>query len=178
MPVADLPVEIERKYLVVAPPEDLSGQSSEAIRQGYLDREAGGTSIRLRQRGEAYVLTVKQGSGLRRAEVEVTLGKAQFDALWPLTEGRRLSKTRYYLAHGAHTIECDVFHERLEGLVLAEVEFDSEQAAEAFQPPSWFGRDVTGEDAYGNHALAVQGLPAGAGEQETENGSRGTEGGG
>ncbi len=44
--------------------------------------------------------------------------------------------------------------------VVAEVEFDDEDAARAFTPPPWFGREVTGERGYANRSLSVHGLPA------------------
>jgi adenylate cyclase len=56
-------------------------------------------------------------------------------------------------------IELDVYEDELEGFVIAEVEFDSEQQADDFEPPAWFGREVTGEDAYMNRSLATRGPP-------------------
>jgi CYTH domain-containing protein len=58
------------------------------------------------------------------------------------------------------TIEVDLFAEELEGLVLAEVEFDSEDASDRFEGPDWLGREVTGERAFENECLAEEGLPA------------------
>ena len=49
----------------------------------------------------------------------------------------------------------------LAGLVVAEVEFDDEQAAREFMPPAWFGREVTGEPGWANRSLGVDGLPPG-----------------
>ena len=77
-----------------------------------------------------------------------------FETLWPLTDGRRIEKTRYELPHGDATIELDEFGGQLEGLLLAEVEFDSVEASERFDPPGWLGRDVTGDPAYSNRVLA------------------------
>ena len=57
------------------------------------------------------------------------------------------------------TIELDVFEGALAPLILAEVEFDSEEAANAFCPPDWFGEDVTFSGAYHNSSLSRQGLP-------------------
>ena len=66
----------------------------------------------------------------------------------------RVRKTRYRIPFDDHVIELDQFHDALEGLVLAEVEFDSEEEMAAFEPPDWFGRDVTGDPAYSNASLA------------------------
>jgi adenylate cyclase len=56
-------------------------------------------------------------------------------------------------------VELDVFHDALAGLIVAEVEFDSERALSEFQPPPWFGREVTDDVAYTNAALAGKSRP-------------------
>ena len=110
--------------------------------------------VRLRKSGERYTLTFKRGSGNVREEREVELTATQFDALWPATEGKRLVKTRYEIPLGELTVEIDVYHERHEGLVVAEVEFDEKEAARNFRPPDWLGADVTGDPRYSNQLLA------------------------
>jgi CYTH domain-containing protein len=75
--------------------------------------------------------------------------------LWPLTAGRRIEKTRYRIpASGGQTIELDVYGGHLAGLITAEIEFDSPDAAAAFVPPSWVGREVTDDPSYKNKRLA------------------------
>ena len=100
------------------------------------------------------MLTYKRGTGNVREEREVGLTAEQFDALWPATEGKRLVKTRYEIPFGDRVVEIDVYHDRHEGLVVAEVEFDTEKAANDFQPPDWLGDDVTGDPRYSNQLLA------------------------
>lgn len=148
--------EIERKFLVSVVPDGLG--AGLRLRQGYL-AVSGDTNVRIRDLGDAQVLTVKGGAGMRRVEVELLLSPAQFDALWPLTEGRRLEKTRYRVPIGIHTAELDVFEGDLHGLRLVEVEFDSVTDAQVFQPPDWFGVDVTGEPQWSNASLALNGRP-------------------
>lgn len=148
---------MERKFIVESPP-DLAGVESEPIEQGYLAVGSDG-EVRLRRKGDDHLLTVKRGAGLSRAEEEIELDRAQFEALWPLTEGRRLRKRRHVIPHGDLRIELDVYEDELEGLRVAEVEFPDERAAGAFEPPPWLGADVTGEDAYLNESLAVDGIP-------------------
>ena len=82
------------------------------------------------------------------------LAATQFDALWPATEGKRLVKTRYEIPLAEHVVEIDVYHDRHEGLVVGEVEFDDEERAKNFQPPDWLGDDVTGDPRYSNQLLA------------------------
>jgi CYTH domain-containing protein len=151
-------VEIERKFLVVDFPPDFDPDAGIPIKQGYLS-VADDTEVRIRQKGAWCFLTVKRGSGLSRAEVEIGLEPAQFESLWPATAGRRLEKTRHEVALGRQTAELDQFHGELEGLLTVEVEFDTEEAAAAFDPPSWFGREVTDEKGYANKRLATEGLP-------------------
>ena len=151
--------EIERKFLVDSAPAALDAYPADPIRQGYLPPAQDGTAVRLREQGDAYVLTVKQGAGMRRAEVEVALTPDQFAALWPLTEGRRLEKTRYAIPHGAYTIELDVYHGPLAPLVTAEVEFGSADEGRAFEPPPWMGEEVTDDARYTNLHLALHGAP-------------------
>jgi len=84
----------------------------------------------------------------------------RFAALWPLTDGRRIEKRRYRIPAGdGLTLELDVYHGRLEGLLTAEVEFGSVDDAAAFVPPDWLGRDVTDDPRYKNKRLATDGLP-------------------
>jgi len=100
------------------------------------------------------------GAGLARGEEEVDLAAADFDRLWPLTEGRRVVKTRYLVPlDGGLTAEVDVYEGGLDGLLTAEVEFADEAAAHAFAAPAWMGEDVTGDKRYANQRLATDGRP-------------------
>ena len=146
--------EIERKFLVRELPGDLPSYRSSEISQGYLVSLDNGLQVRLRQSGERYFLTFKRGTGNVREEREVELTAGQFDALWPATEAKRLVKTRYEIPFNDRIVEIDVYHGRHEGLIVAEVEFDDEEAAKTFEPPDWLGDDVTGDPRYSNQLLA------------------------
>jgi CYTH domain-containing protein len=150
-------MEVERKFLVPDPP-DLDGTESDEIEQGYLAVGADG-EVRLRRKAEHRLLTAKRGSGLSREEAEVELDREDFDELWLLTEGRRLRKRRHLIPHGELEIELDVYEGDLEGLVVAETEFASEEEARAFEPPGWIGEEVTGDERYLNETLATRGMP-------------------
>jgi adenylate cyclase len=116
--------------------------------------------VRVRRRAGKAVLTAKAGTGRTRAEEEVAIDAGAFERLWPLTEGRRVEKVRHLIPAGdGLTIELDVYGGALAGLVVAEVEFPDEAAADAFVPPSWLGADVTDDERYKNHRLAVDGRP-------------------
>jgi CYTH domain-containing protein len=153
-------VEIERKFLVGEPPAHLDLHPSDDIEQGYLAITDEGVEVRVRRYGSRPFLTIKSGGGGARVEEELEIDGRRFRSLWQLTEGRRLEKTRYRIpAAGEATIELDVYRGALEGLITAEVEFDSADAAAAFEPPAWFGREVTDDPAYKNQRLATVGLP-------------------
>ena len=153
------PSEIERKFIVTETPPGLAGYPHEAIRQGYLALDPDGTEVRIRQKGERFFQTLKRGGGLQRLEVEILLTRAQFETLWPLTEGRRVEKIRYDIAFEDHVIELDVYDGALTGLLTAEVEFASLEASAAFRPPPWLNREITEDKRYKNKNLAVKGMP-------------------
>ena len=155
-------VEIERKFVTREPPDAELLGAGVAIRQGYLAEE-GKVAVRVRIADDSAVLTVKGGGGLSRTEVEVSISNDDADALWPLTAGRRIEKTRHRVVldgGGGLVAEVDIYAGELMGLCTVEVEFDSEAAATAFSPPAWFGRDVTGQAEWSNAALARHGRPA------------------
>src|SRR5262249_12078834 len=149
-------VEIERKYLLKTMPP-LAGAETVEIEQGYLPGARLVERLR-RQRGaggERLIRSMKLGAGVRRIEVEEECPPELFERLWPLTEGRRVIKTRFKVKDGERTWEIDRFADR--DLVLAEVELPSE--ATPAPPPGWLTgaivREVTGEKAYTNEALAT-----------------------
>lgn len=116
--------------------------------------------MRVRRRDAATWLTVKSGAGRVRVEEEIEIEPERFDRLWPLTEGRRIEKTRYEIpADNGLVIELDVYKGDLDGLVTAEVEFGSEEAAEAYVAPGWLGPDITEDLRYKNQRLARDGAP-------------------
>jgi adenylate cyclase len=156
-------MEIERKFLVRELPADLEQSRSTRIEQGYIAIADDGTEVRVRRRDGAAVLTVKSGGGRSRLEEEIAIDAERFTRLWPLTEGRRLEKTRHLIPTATGlTIELDVYSGVLAGLIVAEVEFGSEDQADAFEPPEWFGAEVTEDARFKNQKLACDGAPANA----------------
>lgn len=151
--------EIERKFLIDPTPGWLERCESERIDQGYLVVVEGEREVRLRRKGDRLSLGVKLGRGRSRDEQEIELSSEQFDALWPLTEGARVRKRRYEIAHGKLTIELDRYEGELDGLAVAEVEFGSEQRSDGFEPPEWFGPELTGDSRWANQSLALHGRP-------------------
>ena len=152
-------VEIERKFVVARTPDPLP--DGERIEQGYLAIAPDGTEVRIRRRAGRSTLTVKSGPAHVRVEEELDIDDRRFEALWPLTEGRRVEKVRHLVPAGdGLVLEVDVYEGDLAGLVVAEVEFPSEAAADAWAPPAWLGDEVTTDERYKNHHLAIDGIPA------------------
>lgn len=152
-------IEIERKFVLAAAPPGIEQHPSERIQQGYLAIAADGVEVRVRRQGRTAALTVKSAPGEIRVEEEIAIDSRRFEALWPLTQGRRVSKTRYLVALGAHTVELDVYDDALAGLVTAEIEFSSHALSADFVAPPWLGREVTGDARYANRTLATDGAP-------------------
>lgn len=151
--------EIERKFLVATLPADRLQGPGERIEQGYVAIDAS-AEVRVRRRGEQLTLTIKSAPARTRVEEELDIDEGQFESLWRLSDGRRIVKTRHLLEHDGATIELDEYHDALAGLVTAEVEFESEEASDAFDPPPWLGREITGDPRYANQTLATDGPPS------------------
>ena len=145
-------IETERKFLVKGEFKYLAVKKIEII-QAYLSATPDKT-IRLRITGEKAFLTVKTKAKLNsisRNEWEVEIpGKDAMEMMDICIPGR-VVKTRYLVPAGKHTIEVDVFHEKNEGLVVAEIELSNED--ELFEKPEWLGEEVTGNPMYFNSNL-------------------------
>jgi len=150
-----MPVEIERKFLVVDDTWRWEVSRHRAMQQGYLGAPGGKASIRVRLEGKRALLNVKAAvMGAVRAEYEYEI---------PLEEGRemfenlcigRLEKTRHYIDRDGLTWEVDEFHGDNDGLIVAEVELIDPQ--QEIPRPSWLGREVTDEPKYYNHSLSLK----------------------
>jgi len=154
-----MPHEIERKFLVKELPADLENSPHNEIIQGYLIITDNDIEVRIRKKGDKYFETVKAGSGLVRKESEKEIPKEAFWDHWPLTERKRVEKVRYEILYNSKLIELDIYSGELQGLVVAEVEFDSEEDSGHFTPPDWFGEEVTHDERYKNKNLALRGKP-------------------
>lgn len=146
-------MEIEKKYLIHKLPNDLETYPRKKIQQAYLCTDP---VVRIRKQDEEYILTYK-GKGLMvREEYNLPLNQEAYEHLLQKADGIILTKTRYLLPLPQElTIELDVFDAPYENLRLAEVEFSSEEEANAFVPPEWFGEDVTFSKKYHNSVLSL-----------------------
>ena len=165
-------MEIERVWLLSGMPELPSHAEALTIRQGYLpigdpddpfpaDPEFVPETGRIRSiqgsdGDRSHVHTIKRGDGLVRVERERPITSVAFEAAWPATAGRRLSKTRWRVPEGDLTWEIDQF-DHLD-LVLAEVELGDPE--ESVKIPDWLAghllREVTDEPAFRNAEIAAR----------------------
>ncbi len=148
-----MPLEIERKFLVLDDSYKNLATSSSHIKQGYIYSGKGKT-IRVRIRDERGYLTIKGPSdkaGLCRYEWEKEVDLHDAEELMRLCEPGIIDKTRYIIPSGKHTFEVDEFFGENQGLVMAEVELISEE--EPFEKPPFIGEEVTGDRRYYNSHL-------------------------
>ena len=169
-------IEIERKWLLEQMP-DIAVHRPEKIHeitQSYLPV----SGLRLRQKDDSYLVTLKSSGRIARSEWEEALPKWAYQELLGQATAS-LRKTRYVFHDDGQLLELDVYHDELEGLITIEAESiteldaalstterqeqinAAETAAEAYNLPDWISGaiDVTEDKAYSNHSLAAKGLP-------------------
>ena len=146
-------MEIERKFLVKYVPDNISEYVHHEVSQGYIYTSP---VIRIRRSDGRFYLTVKSDGFLKREEFEIDITEEAFKDLSLKCEGNIISKTRYKIPlEDGLTAELDVFHGAFEGLMYVEVEFPTEEAANSFIVPDYFGRDVTESEGYQNSTLSA-----------------------
>ncbi|CAA9199365.1 CYTH domain-containing protein [Flavobacterium collinsii] len=147
-------VEIERKFLVKSADFKEQAFTQNKIAQGYLSAVPERT-VRVRIKGERGFITIKgishQG-GMSRFEWENEIPLDEALELLKLCEKGKIEKTRYEIKSGKHIFEVDEFYGENEGLVMAEVELESE--TEPFEKPDWLGEEVTDDPRYYNAYLS------------------------
>lgn len=158
-------MEIERKFTLKQLPEKLESYPYHTIEQAYLNTSP---VVRVRQQDDSYYLTYKGSGMMSREEYNLPLDKESYQHLLQKADGNVISKKRYIipLEHPQFTsdfvplstpelvIELDVFAPPFAPLIMAEVEFPSEEMANAFLPPDWFDEDVTMNPEYHNSNMS------------------------
>jgi adenylate cyclase len=147
-------VEIERKFLVISDAFKSDVLRQNHIAQGYLS-SAPERAVRVRIKGEKGYLTIKgktNESGLSRFEWEKEIPVAEAKELLQLCEKGVIEKIRYEIQVGRHIFEVDEFYGENKGLIMAEVELQSE--TETFETPIWLGEEVTNDNRYYNSYLS------------------------
>ena len=146
-------IEIERKFLVKEKPFSIAKRSLK-INQGYIINEKSKV-IRVREKGDDYFLTIKGNNiGISRLEYDFPISKEDAkELMFHFCKTTLIEKTRHYIEHKGHTWEVDEFHGKNNGLIVAELELESED--EKFKIPDWVGEEVTQDDRYYNMNLAI-----------------------
>lgn len=139
--------EFELTFLAKKLPDGFSTNlPSKEILDIYIPQHVDHAILRIRKSGESYEITKKQpvseNDSSHQIENTIPLTKDEFDELATLT-GKRLRKIRYYYCENEVNYEIDVFRDALEGLVVVDVEFDSNDSKALFETPSWILTDVT-----------------------------------
>lgn len=143
--------EIERKFLVVGEFKDQAYNHTH-IQQGYIASGKGRT-VRVRIRDDKGYLTIKGPSGvdgLARYEFEKEIDLEDARDLMRICEPGIIDKVRYLVKSpdGRHTWEVDEFHGENEGLIMAEIELESDN--DPYEKPDFIGREVTGDRRFYN----------------------------
>lgn len=159
-------MEIERKFTVKKLPDSLSQYPCRIIEQAYLNTDP---VVRIRRQDNDYYLTYKGKGLMAREEYNLPLNELSYYHLRDKADGNVISKKRYVIPieHPTFVSDCkenvdqislcvelDIFDEPFAPLVIAEVEFPSEETANAFVPLDWFDQDVTNDPSYHNSNLS------------------------
>ncbi|WP_075291218.1 CYTH domain-containing protein [Pararhizobium arenae] len=150
--------EIERKFLVSNDRWRRQADGGTSMKQAYIvamdDR-----SVRVRISGgkRAQLTTKISKTKLIREEFEYDIPLDDAEDMMRQAIGIVIEKTRYRIPTAGFIWEIDVYHGDLSGLIVAEVEMNSENDRPLI--PDWIGREVTGNYRYSNHYLALEGLP-------------------
>ena len=158
-------MEIERKFTLKKLPENLETYPCHIIEQAYLNTSP---VVRIRQQDDSYYLTYKGNGLMAREEYNLPLDKPSYQHLLQKADGNVISKKRYVIplenpqftddfisfSTPELVIEHDIFEPPFAPLIMAEVEFPSEEMANAFLPPDWFDEDVTMNPEYHNSNMS------------------------
>ena len=150
-----MPLEIERKFLLANDAWRREVTRTRVMRQGYLGTPGGRASIRVRLDENEARLNIKAAVvGSSRAEYDYDMPPAEAQEILDTLCVGRVDKTRHYVERDGVTWEIDEFHGDNDGLIVAEIELDEIQ--QQFVHPQWLGREVTDEQRYYNHSLAMK----------------------
>ena len=147
-------IEIERKFLVKNLNYKSESFEKKYIKQGYLNSDKNRT-VRIRVSNNTGFITIKGKSnknGTSRFEWEKEIPVTEAEELLLLCEPTIIEKTRYLIKVGYHTFEVDEFAGENSGLVVAEIELNSED--EVFEKPNWLSKEVTGDLKYYNSSIS------------------------
>lgn len=142
-------MEIERKFLVT----DINGLNLKSYKhkhivQDYVYSDLF-TTIRKREitanNKTKYIYTIKTDrKGISVNEIEKEITKDEYDKIATSPKFKQIVKTRYLIPYlDKLIIELDIFEKEYEGLMFAEIEFESEKEAYETALPNWFDKELT-----------------------------------
>lgn len=144
-------MEIERKFLIKKMPEGLKDYPSHLIEQAYLCVRP---VVRVRREDDQYYMTYKGSGMMVREEYNLPLDAPSYSHLLTKADGNIIVKRRYLIPCPPYTIELDVFDGIFKGIVIAEIEFPTVEAANGFLPPEWFAEEVTRDGRFHNSFMS------------------------
>lgn len=147
-------IEIERKFLVLSNDFVNEAFNQKRIVQAYLSSNPDRT-VRIRIKGDKGFITIKgksNANGTTRLEWEREISVMDAETLLSICESGTIDKIRYEIQVGHHVYEVDIFSGENQGLVMAEIELQSE--TETFEKPTWLGEEVTNDERYYNAYLS------------------------
>lgn len=154
-------MEIERKFLLKkCVLQEILDKKLQSFKLAQYYVNVGDEEERYRKQDNLYFHTIKKrvDGGLQRDEIETMCTENDFESNISKKIGNIIEKERYVLQHEAYKIEVDVYNGILKGLIIGEVEFQTKEEAELFNPPDFFDKEVTWDKRYKNQYLAINGL--------------------
>lgn len=150
-------IERERTYLAGSLPAELLECRSELISDVYVPDTVPHAHLRLRHKGDSYVITKKTPldgtDSSRQSEHTIALDRAEYEALAGCSV-KKFAKRRFYCEIDGHKAEIDVYLEKLAGLVVIDFEFESNEELDAFEKPNFCLADVTQDEVTAGGMLA------------------------
>jgi CYTH domain-containing protein len=149
-------IEIERKFLVTSDVFKAESFKKTRITQGFLSTDPERV-VRVRVKGNQGFLTIKglsNTTGTSRFEWEKEIKLEEAESLLKICKKGVIDKTRYEVKVANHIYEIDDFFDDNKGLIIAEIELESEE--ETFEKPNWLGKEVTGDVKYYNSQLSIK----------------------
>lgn len=150
-------IEYERTFLLKELPDGIENAKSEVIRDVYIPAAAAHPILRLRQKGDKFVITKKYPAegddSSKQYEHTIELSKEEFETM-AACPNKQFIKTRYYMELAGRPAEVDLYHEELKGLAVIDFEFDNEEEKDNFVTPDFVLADVTQDVAVAGGYLA------------------------
>jgi len=150
-------IELERTFLAKSLPENLEEYPHKDIVDMYVENGSDHATLRIRKNGDSYKIVRKtlidNTDVSKQLETIIELNKAEYES-FSGTKSRNIEKTRYLYTYQGRVAEYDIFKGGLDGLVIIDFEFETEEEKDAFVMPDFCLVDVTQEDFIAGGVLA------------------------